>query len=108
MISDEEAAWHAEADAVFLRLLAETGEPSASPHTTEVAREAVGWLVSIALRCGERDHVEGWCLRLGRGLPPGHPMLGLVGLCASDRGPGPGTPGWLGLAALGEGRVAVG
>ncbi|TYB42562.1 hypothetical protein FXF69_31830 [Actinomadura chibensis] len=39
--------------------------------------EAADWLVGLALRCD----VERWCLRLGDGLPSGHPLLGLSALC---------------------------
>ncbi|TYC09112.1 hypothetical protein FXF65_36190 [Actinomadura syzygii] len=43
--------------------------------------EAADWLVGLALRCDDREYVERWCLRIGNGLPPGHPLLGLSALC---------------------------
>jgi hypothetical protein len=55
-----------------------------APHSYgagELEIEATDWLVSLALRCDDREYVEAWCLRLGRGLPSGHHMLGLSALC---------------------------
>ncbi|TQL98076.1 hypothetical protein FB559_3693 [Actinoallomurus bryophytorum] len=80
----QEAAWHAEADSVFAALLAKVEVERPAPGSrfvSELESEAAGWLVSLALRCDEREYVEAWCLRLGHGLPSGHPMLGLSGLC---------------------------
>lgn len=74
----------AEADRVFAELLGRTEvqrgarDPRAED---ELEHEAADWLVSLALRCDDREYVEAWCLRLGCGLPSGHPMLGLSALC---------------------------
>ncbi|MEO3784532.1 hypothetical protein ABGB12_14445 [Actinocorallia sp. B10E7] len=84
MISEEEAAWHAEADQTFTRLLAEAKAHPRTPRSREegdLEGEAVQWLIGIALRCEDHEYIEGWCVRLGRGLPPGHHMLGLAALC---------------------------
>jgi hypothetical protein len=81
---DEEMAWHAEADRVLAEVLsrAEMRRATLGPLVeVELEAEAADWLVSLALRCDDREYVEAWCLRLGRGLPSGHPMLGLSALC---------------------------
>ncbi|TYK44656.1 hypothetical protein FXF68_34130 [Actinomadura decatromicini] len=61
---------------------AETQPPDSDPHLAdELKNEAADWLVGLALRCDDRGYVERWCLRIGNGLPPGHPLLGLSALC---------------------------
>lgn len=84
MISDEEAGWHAEADQIFGELIAvASADPSyrLTRAGRDLERDAADWLVSIALNCDDREYVEGHCIRLAKELPPGHPMLGLAGLC---------------------------
>jgi hypothetical protein len=83
MMSEEEA-WHAEANRVFAALLAEAEVQRPAPDSHVAGKleiEATDWLVSLALRCDDREYVEAWCLRLGHGLPSGHHMLGLSALC---------------------------
>jgi hypothetical protein len=80
----EEEAWHAEANRVFADLLAGAEVQRPTPGFRvygELETEATDWLVSLALRCDEREYVEAWCIRLARGLPSGHHMLGLSALC---------------------------
>ncbi|WP_211590592.1 hypothetical protein [Microbispora sp. H11081] len=43
--------------------------------------EAADVLVGLALHDEDPAFVEGWCMKLGRQLAPGSPLLGLVGLC---------------------------
>jgi hypothetical protein len=37
--------------------------------------------VGLALYDDDYEFVEGWCIKLGRRLPSGSPLLGLAGLC---------------------------
>jgi hypothetical protein len=46
-----------------------------------VAAEAADALVGLALGDDDRQFVEERCVELGRHLPAGSPLLGLVGLC---------------------------
>ncbi|WP_457033449.1 hypothetical protein [Kitasatospora sp. P5_F3] len=43
--------------------------------------EAADALVGIALRDGDREFVEHWCMEAGTRAVSGSPLLGLAGLC---------------------------
>ncbi|WP_187406070.1 hypothetical protein [Microbispora triticiradicis] len=50
-------------------------------HNAALEGEAADVLVGLALQDENQAFVEGWCIKLGRQLAPGSPLLGLVGLC---------------------------
>ncbi|WP_327043538.1 hypothetical protein OG320_17185 [Microbispora sp. NBC_01189] len=50
-------------------------------HDATLEGEAADVLVGLALHDADPAFVEGWCMKLGRQLAPGSPLLGLVGLC---------------------------
>jgi hypothetical protein len=53
----------------------------AALHNVALEGEAADVLVGMALHDEDQAFVEGWCIRLGRRLPSGSPLLGLAGLC---------------------------
>jgi hypothetical protein len=50
-------------------------------HNGALERKAADVLVGLALHDEDQAFVEGWCIKLGRQLAPGSPLLGLAGLC---------------------------
>jgi hypothetical protein len=59
-MSDEEPAWHAEADRVFAEFLsrAEVRRGTLGLRVEDqLEHEAADWLVSLALRCDDREYV---------------------------------------------------
>lgn len=45
------------------------------------AAEAADVMIGLALNGDDPAFVEAWCVKLGRELPPGSPLLGAAGLC---------------------------
>ncbi|NAS25365.1 hypothetical protein GT755_27230 [Herbidospora sp. NEAU-GS84] len=50
-------------------------------YNATLTGEAADTLVGLALHDEDQAFVESWCIRLGRGLTPGSPLLGLAALC---------------------------